>query len=357
MKEKKENERESRDLGLMVLILLLGLLFMLFAGQKATQLLPDWSIPADMDSNLDPNARFRSRGESGWVEPVRSDILTPPAWNDSYLTPMPDGAEDNTAETAATVVVFDPSETPSATPSSSPTSQPTTTVTPTSTPDPTNPPPTTAATKQKPDNKGSKNDDDPPPPPPVTSTIEPGMVEVVPPVAGLNVGPPDGTVPGNVANLAGNEYTVVDITQGGVDPPITVEGPAETNYDLVYYEWDAGGVVMMDHVIVGISQDSDGDPYYEVFNWGDGNPDENTNVDTGDLGVDPAEIDNQSIPTSELHDDPPAPPPQTGVLIDVDNAPSNPPPGDYSQVVIISPDTGSGDAAQVDAVEQVDEPP
>ena len=83
MKENKQTERESRDLGLMVLILLLGLLFMLFAGQRATQLLPDWSLPADMGSNLDPNARFRSRSESDGVEPLRDEILTPPAWSDS----------------------------------------------------------------------------------------------------------------------------------------------------------------------------------------------------------------------------------------------------------------------------------
>jgi hypothetical protein len=350
MKKIKENERESRDLGLMVFILLLGLLFMVFAGNRATQLLPDWSIPADMDSNLDPNARYRSRAGNGEVEPLRSDILTPPAWNDSYLTPMPDDSDDAAAETAATVVVFDPSETPSATPSSSPTPDPTT-VTPTSTPDPTDTPPPTVTT-----NPTRPPRDDGPPlptsPPPVASTIDPTLTEVAPPPADLDVGAPDGTA----ANIAPGDYTVVDITNGGVDPPITVEGPAETNYDLVYYEWDAGGTVMMDHVSVGISQDPSGDPYYEVFNWGDGIPDENTNVDTGDLGVDPAEIDNQSIPTSELYDDPPAPPPQTGVLIDVDNADSHPPPGDYSHVVIISPNTGSGDAAQVDAVEQVDEP-
>ncbi len=345
----KEKEHESRDLGLMVLILLLGLLFMLVAGQKATQLLPDWSIPADMNSNLDPNARFRSRSESGGLEPLRPEILTPPTWNDSYLTPMPDGAA---VETTITVVVFDPSATPSVTPSTSPT----TTVTVTSTPNPTNTPTSTTTTVPTNTNTGDK-DPRPSPtpslPPPVTSTIDTSTLsEIAPPPADLDVGSPDGTA----ANLNSGTYTVVDVTQGGVDPAITVVGPSDTNYDLVYYEWDTGSGIMLDDVIVGISQDSDGDPYYEVFNWGDGNPDENTSADTGDLGVDPSEIDNQAIAYSDLYPDPPAPGPQTGILIDVDNADSHPPPGDYPYVVIISPSTG-GDAAQVDAVELVDEPP
>lgn len=355
----KQSERESRDLGLMVLILLLGLFFMLLAGHLATRLQPDWSLPADMGSNLDPNARFRSRAESGGVEPLRPEILTPPAWDESYLTP---GPQDPAAETAVTVVVFDPSATPSATPSASPTA-PTATVTASSTPDPTGspPPPTPTATRPP-------RDDDPPPPPPpppMTSTIDPLLAEVAPP-ADLDVGAPDGAV----ANLNSGTYTVVDMTNGGADPAITVVGPAETNYDLVYYEWDAGGQIMLDHVIIGISQDPDGDPYYEVFNWGDNLPDTNTNVDvSATYPADPSSIppdpgcladpecDNRDIPLSELYDQsgPPAEP-KTGILIDVDNAGSHPPPGDYPYVVIISPDTGSGDAAQVDAVEQVDEP-
>lgn len=100
----------------------------------------------------------------------------------------------------------------------------------------------------------------------------------------FNVGAPEGNnLCTDIAQIIRGNYISVDVTNGGVDTQITVAGPAETNYDLVYYEWYwAGSGVGMDHVIVGISQDAggNGDPYYEVFNWGDGNPDTNSSLDT-----------------------------------------------------------------------------
>lgn len=134
---------------------------------------------------------------------------------------------------------------------------------------------------------------------------------------------------------------------------MTVTDTSETNYDLIYYEFNSGGNITMDQVIVGISVFSDGNLYYEVFNWGNGNRDTNTNVDTAILGVDPAEVDNQSIDVNDLYG---SPPDQTGILIDVDNAPSAPPAGDYPYVVIISP-AGGGDPAQVDSIEVTEVPP
>jgi len=171
-------------------------------------------------------------------------------------------------------------------------------------------------------------------------------------------------------NISKNRYVVLDITVGG-NPSLEVEGQAETNYDMVYYEYEGGvDIVYMDEVVVGISQASGGNPYYEVFNWGDNVPDTHTNVDVSaphpadpsgipddaTCTTDPPECDNRIIPTGELYDpDPAASGPQTGILIDVDNAPSNPPTGYYDFVVIISPTDGD-DAIQVDAIELVEEP-
>jgi len=138
-----------------------------------------------------------------------------------------------------------------------------------------------------------------------------------------------------------------------------VVGTSETNYDLVYYESDIGGNIMLDHVILGISQLMDGSVYYEVFNWGDNIRDTNTNVDTNTLPPDPAcvasppECDNRVIPTTALHPNPGG----TGILIDVDNAPSAPPVGSYDYIVIISPNSGDMDTAQVDAIEVIEIPP
>ena len=170
------------------------------------------------------------------------------------------------------------------------------------------------------------------------------------PPGNLNTGSPDD----HVANIAANTYVVVNISAN----PVHVNSTPDGNYDLVYYEAEDPshpGNVAIDDVIVGISNDPSGNPYYEVFNWGNGTPDTNTNVDTSDPPPTPPEDDNELVPLSEMHQDPAAPgSPQTGILIDVDTAPSHPPEGDYNYVVIVSPP--SSDPAQVDSV-QVDDVP
>jgi hypothetical protein len=116
----------------------------------------------------------------------------------------------------------------------------------------------------------------------------------------------------------------------------------------------------MDWLIIGISIYADGHEYYEVFNWGNnGVPVPDTNSNVGDVTqATGTEADNQQINLNELHDpDGAGAAPQTGILIDVDNATSNPPPDTYNFVVIISPiGGGSGDAAQVDAVQATEVP-
>lgn len=342
----KTTKRKRRDWIFILLIILAGVLLMLIAGQKATRLAPRWGLRANMRSNLDPNNRYLGGPESGGVGPLDPKILTPAVWNDTYLTPMPE--EDEPVDKEVTLVVFDPSATPSVTPtpSTSPTPSPSPTVTTTTTATP-SPSPTVVVTVTK---RKKKHDPPPPPPPsptPVISTLDPALVEISPTPANFNVGAPDGSV----ASPADGSYFVADLGAN----PVVVNGPADTNYDLAYYELNNCAGVCMDQVSLGISQQSDGSTYYEVFNWGDGVPDTNSNVDTGDIGVDPAEIDNQSIPAAELYGTPPT---QTGILIDVDNAPSNPPPDTYQYVVVIAPSPTTGnDGADVDAIEVVDVPP
>ena len=139
---------------------------------------------------------------------------------------------------------------------------------------------------------------------------------------------------------------------------IEVKGNLETNYyDFVYYEseFNNGGSIRLDYVIVGISLYADAHEFYEVFNWGNNIPDINTNVDTNILPLDPTcsaplapECDNRVIPISYLY---PFPGIGTGILIDVDNAPSAPPVGSYQYLVIISPLGGDNDVVQVDSIE------
>jgi hypothetical protein len=164
-----------------------------------------------------------------------------------------------------------------------------------------------------------------------------------PPQLGINV-PPNGNDGGGIPV---GTYVVI---HSNID--IVVNSTPDGKYDLIYYEIPYSGdpthYIQMDNVIVGISQFNDGS-YYEVFNWGDNDPDhnKNTNVDTDKLPPDssctssPPECDNRYIPITSLYG-------STGILIDVDTASGAPPPGIYNYIVIISP--VSSDPANVDSI-------
>ena len=163
------------------------------------------------------------------------------------------------------------------------------------------------------------------------------MILINPP--NIVVGPPDG----NVTSIPLGSYTVIDISAS----PIIIVGSSETGWDLVYYEAEFNGpgnsgFIYLDNVILGISTFADGHLYYDVFNWGNGVPDYNTNIS----GY--ADVDNQTIPLTDLWNYPVAP--STGILIDADNAPSQPPPGTYNYLVVICPLTGA-DGMQSDSIQ------
>ena len=83
----KAPERERRDWFIIPLILGLGFLCVIVAGQWALRFSPSWKLNADMESNLDPNSDFLTRRPSGFIEPVDPSILTEPAWINLFLTP------------------------------------------------------------------------------------------------------------------------------------------------------------------------------------------------------------------------------------------------------------------------------
>jgi hypothetical protein len=383
----KSTRRELRDLILIVLILPIGILCMLAVGQFAIRMLPSWNIAADMGSNVDPNKQYASFQEIRVVEPLLSAIQTPPAWRDTFLTPqagkgssgvvplatfdpsVTPSPEATVNETATQVATASPSATASSTSVPTNTASPTSVTTVTATASGTQPTATAVKTK-----KPGDDDDDPPPtnPPPtnpvtsvpptataspIPSTPDPALTVLSTPPSGFNAGAPD-TSSASGPNFPDGSYFVVTL-----NTPVHVSASPDGNYDMVYYEVEnpaGSGNIAIDRVIVGISQNSNGNPYYEVFNWGDGKPDTNTNVDTTKIVVPTAEVDNQNIPTTDLHKDPAASP-QTGILIDVDNAPSHPPEGDYSYAVVIAPPADPppappGDGGQVDAVQVTEVP-
>jgi hypothetical protein len=161
-----------------------------------------------------------------------------------------------------------------------------------------------------------------------------------------NIGVPDA----NIGGVANGFYFIINL---GLTP-IIVNGPSDTNYDFVYYEFANPVNISMDSVIISIS--SDGTTYYQVFNWGNGIPDDNSNVGpiASSTGT---ENDNQTIQATDLHGSPPN---QTGILVDVDNAPSNPPPGSYSYLAIqapAAPPNDGSDGADIDSIEVAENTP
>lgn len=130
--------------------------------------------------------------------------------------------------------------------------------------------------------------------------------------------------------------TSVTLTFGA---PIVVVG-GETSYDLVLYELPSGTGIMMDHVILQVS---DGYNWYTIFNWGDGSADTNSNLDISNIAVGGAEDDNRDFSTSPASD---ILYNGTGVAINLDGVVPN---GNYLYIRIVSP--ASIDGSDVDAIE------
>ena len=350
--------RERRDWGLIIFIIPIGIFLIVIVGQLAIGISPNWRLNADMRSNLDPNS---APGQpASLLQPLLPQILTPMAWAESYLTPGSDISFppffvfEPTASPSPTVVSPTPTTaTPTAT-----TPSPTSTVTYTSTPKPTDddtPTPTTPApptTCQDPlaTNFGGLL----PctyPPTGYPSTIDPSYGTPVTPIPSkINIGSPPDNPYGSTTGLAiinQNTYIVINFS-------VFVEPTPDANYDLVLYEFNNFGNVYMDWVIIGISNDPTGSTYYEVFNWGNGNPDTNSNV--GDVAG--TEDDEQQTDLSEFYD--PDEPDgtndnQTGILIDIDDATSEPPPNRiYNFIVIIAP--AGGGSTEVDAINVTEVP-
>jgi uncharacterized repeat protein (TIGR02543 family) len=164
----------------------------------------------------------------------------------------------------------------------------------------------------------------------------------------------------NEPDIGQPDGNYLQIDDGGIvfiDLGATIEviGPSESNYDLVCYDFGyfSDGIAM-DWSILQIS--TDGANWYTIFYWGDGIPDNHSNV-----GGYP-ENDNEYIPFSALYGTLPL---KTGIAIDVDNAPGvavpapldattipGPvPPGFYRYLRIFAPPGGDGDGTGVDSIE------
>jgi hypothetical protein len=143
-------------------------------------------------------------------------------------------------------------------------------------------------------------------------------------------GEPDG----NPAEIAAGGYLTFTFPVGsGIR-----NGP---QYDFVFFEFPAGSGILLDQIVVEISED--GNSWCQVFNWGDNITDTNSNVADYAAGGEP---DNEDIPGSALWPRPSGP--NTGIAIDINICP---PGGQYRYVLFRNP--YPGDAAQVDSIERL----
>ncbi len=280
----KVPEQERRDWIMIPLILGIGFLCVIIAGQWALRFSPSWKLNADMDSNLDPNSDFLTRRPSGFIEPVDPSILTQPVWINLFLTP---GAQFSTravipitaspyltkltatqtpfsitTSTNTNIAIASPTNTfvyypptsqpkPTATSTVSPiyTSTPTAAVTSswTSTPTPTQSPTGTSTPLSTLTSTATQTP---------TNTPDPSEPEF---------GGPDG----NTATLGNGAWVEFNLSGFLLD--------GNSAWDAVYYEMEeasSAGKIHLGAVKIEV-YDQTTTAWYEIYNWGDGIADSN----------------------------------------------------------------------------------
>jgi hypothetical protein len=384
-------DRDRRYWILFALLLLLGVISMLCAGQIAVRALPNWSVNADIGSNIDPNQRYLSQKGTVVFEPILAAILTPPAWKYTFLTPEP-----GTSNLATVIVgIFNPEATPeikptevatqftvipTGTPVSSPTAvatntlvvipplptrtptrvvivnTPTYTITPTSTSTltmtststytetPTATPTSTSTSTVTSTVTSTSTSTNTP-----SLTFTPSQTFIT--TSTLTLTPTSYSAPGcsgsvNLGSGDGGCYTLPTGNTLDLTVAFTVDGNTADD-EIIYYEKPADvpyTVVYMDMVIIYVHV-VENNTWYPVFYWGGNIPGEKSSLD----GYSP-ESDNQTILRGAFYGSPI----QTGVRIDVDSpliAAGVTFPATIDSIRIEAPSGDSGDGCDVDAVE------
>jgi hypothetical protein len=321
----KVPEQERRDWIMIPLILGIGFLCVIIAGQWALRFSPSWKLNANMDSNLDPNSDFLTRRPGGFIEPVDPSILTQPVWINLFLTPgaqfptravVPITASPYLTKSIATqtpfsitavtntniaiaspintFVYYPPTSTsqpkPTATSKVSPgyTPTPTAAVTSswTSTPTPTQSPTGTSTPSFTPASTFTSTATQTP-----TNTPDPSEPDF---------GGPDG----NTITLGNGAWIEFNLSGFSLD--------GNSVWDAVYYEMEeasAAGKIHLGAVKIEV-YDQTTAAWYEIYNWGDGIADNNASYNNGNSEPDSFPVD-QSLLSG-------APPLNTGIAMDID---------------------------------------
>jgi hypothetical protein len=352
----KPIEHEQQDWTVLAfIILVVGFLSVIVAGQLALRFSPNWELRTNMDSHIDPNSAFLTRKPGGLIEPVDASILTQPGWVDfltpgvSIITGTPFPGVTSTASPAPTTIS-------SATSTVMIAASPTNTFvfipfTPTSTrkPKPTKTNPPSTATTYTPtfipsstSTSSSAFTSTP------TATQTPTLqVSTATPTMTISPTatftpipiPTDPTPPEIGTTPDGNVYFLP--SGGTLTLGINLVANGDSSFDLAYYERPApGGGIFLDWVIVEIS---DGTNWYTIFNWGNNIADINSNMNFNILSnpQTPPEPDQRAILASELYN-------STGIAIDID---AIVPSGTYSYIRFSAPPGDSDNQMEIDAIE------
>lgn len=366
----KAVERGRNDWAVVLILLLIGFLCVLAAGQLALGFVPAWELNTNMDSHLDPNSDFLTQGPSGLIQAIDPAILTQPSWLNVFLTPgasfvtrtpfpVPTSTLDSPGPTMISlatntvVVAKSPTNTfvyvpPTRTAALNPTQISTATRTPSSQTTSTN---TATGTPVLTFTQTATATETSTYTPTVTATTTPTATNTVIYVPTDPTPPQIGTIPDGVTYVLPASGTLTL----GID--LIADGN-RVDYDLVYYEYAAGSGIWLDWVTIQIS---DGNNWYTIFNWSDDIPDTNSNMNFNGLSLpavppNPAvppveEIDQRDILATDLYTSSSGL--STGIAIDVD---AIVPPGRYLYIRFYAPGppTYPADAdgqMEIDAIE------
>ena len=325
----KAPERERRDWFVIPLILGIGFLCVIVAGQWALRFSPSWKVNADMESNLDPNSDFLTRRPSGFTEPVDPSILTEPSWINLFLTPgasfvtgTPFPKVTTTSDIQLTVThtstpislisatntaivipsstntfIYSPptsSSTPKAKPSSTAFPAYTTTITSAVTASS-----TSASSATQTYTATSTPSSTPTSTPTPTTTLIQTFTNT-PDASEPDFGGPDG----NTTTLGNSVYVEFNLSGFLLD--------GNSSWDAVYYEKEevsSAGKIHLGRVRIEV-YDQTTSAWYTIYYWGDGVADTNASYNNGN-----SEPDGFPVDKSQLSGPSPL---NTGIAIDID---------------------------------------
>ena len=226
--EKTERKRK-REWLVFLFFLPLGIAAMLYVGQAAISQPPVWSVQANMVSYIDPNV-YR---EQGRIAPLRADIMTQPAWANTYLTPQSDSAAATASSQGGAGVTATPSQLATATDTGTQLPTATVSLTPPNTPIPTNTlfylPPTNTPIPPPPTNTSI-----PPTPTNTNTPLPPTATNTAVPSVELSITKDDWSAPYTVGSFT--TYTII-VTNNGPDDIVGAQISDYLPVQITSWDW------------------------------------------------------------------------------------------------------------------------